>query len=184
MKLFDYSELIRVIDNVEIREQNEKDMALNELKKKYSDLKRNILASGILNDWNELKKLCSKAKVRLCVSHVGNSSIGCILNHKDGFSYCKEYSDNGTFSRCMSNGSSWSDYFGFIYDPKDGLRWNITHTSTYHGFNWFHTQEEEYETKINILETFINTYEIYRDFQLKKIKEKFQSRIEPEDILK
>ena len=74
MKLFDYSELIRVIDNVEVREKNEKYVAFMNLKDKYISLRDEMIESGIFDDWYRLKELCNKAGVRLCVSHQGSRS--------------------------------------------------------------------------------------------------------------
>ena len=184
MKLFNYDELVRVIGNVEDREERERNNDLINLKEKYKTLKRTLIESGILDDWSRLKQLCAKANVRLCVSHQGKLSMGCVINHPEDFKYCKEYKDNGTFRECMSSGSSWSDYFGFFYTTETGFNWNIVHTSSYHGFEWFKTEEDEYNTKIRLLETFKNTYENYRSFQLKKIEKKFENRIKTEDILK
>lgn len=186
MKLYDYSELIRVIDNIEIREEREKTMDLINLKERYKELERTIIKSGILDDWNRLKQLCSKADVRLCVSHQGSQSIGRIIGHKEDFKYCQEYRDEGIFSTCMSSGSHWSDYYGFIYTAEKELVWKITHTTKTHWFEGFAVEkiEEKYQTRIYLLETFKNTYEDYRNFQLKKIEEKFNSRIKLEDIIK
>ena len=185
MKLFDYSELIRVIDNVEIREEREKTMKLIDMAEKCRKLERELIESGILNDWNRFKQLCAKANVRLCVSHQGSNSMGCVINHPEKFQYCQEYKDNGTFVKCMSSGSYWSDYFGFIYKDEK-IVWQISHTTGKHSFEGFGTNdvEKEYLTKIYLLETFKNTYEDYRNFQLQKIKEKFGSRITTEDIIK
>ena len=184
MKLFDYSELIKVIENVKFREQKEKDMALTNLKERYKELEKTLINSGIFDDWNRLKELCSKANIRLCVSHQGSRSIGRVINHKEDFKYCQEYRDEGIFSKCMDSGSHWSDYYGFIYTAEKELVWKITHTTNTHGFDGFAVEkiEEKYQTRISLLETFKNTYEDYRDFQLKKIEEKFKSRIKPEDI--
>jgi hypothetical protein len=44
--------------------------------------------------------------------------------------------------------------------------------------------EEKYKTRICLLETFRDTYENYRRFLLKKIEDKFASRIKAEDIIK
>ena len=184
MKLFDYSELIKVIENVELREQKEKDMALTNLKERYKELEKTLINSGIFDDWNRLKELCSKANIRLCVSHQGSCSIGCVINHKEDFKYCQEYRDEGIFSKCMDSGSHWSDYYGFVYTTEKELVWKITHTTNTHCFEGFAVEkiEEKYQTRIQLLETFKNTYEDYRKFQLKKIEEKFKSRIKPEDI--
>lgn len=186
MKLFDYSELIRVIDNVEIREKKEKEMGIISLKEKYRKLERTMIESGIFDDWNRLKRLCSKAKIRLCASHQGSNSIGCIVNHKEDYKYCQEYRDDGIFSKCMDSGSHWSDYFGFTYSVERSVVWNITHNTKTHWFNGFGTEdtEKEYTTKIYLLETFKNTYEDYRDFQLRRIEEKFNTRIKAEDIIR
>lgn len=184
MKLFNYDELVRVIGNVEDREERERNQEIVNIKEQYINLKRDIINSGILDDWYRLKQLCSKADIRLCVSHQGSESMGRIIGHPEDFKYCQEYKDNGSFRKCMSSGSSWSDYFGFVYTTETGFNWNILHTSSYHGFEWFKTEEEEYKTKILLLETFKNTYEDYRDFQLKKIEKKFENRIKTEDIIK
>ena len=186
MKLFDYSELIRVIDNVEIREEKERDMEIVCLKERYKRLENSIVESGILDDWHRLKKLCVKAGVRLCVSHQCENSIGCVLGHTEDFKYCKEYNDNGTFKTTMSSGSGWEDTYGFCYDEFNGIVWKIWHTSDFQLFKGFEDGEEKkkYETRIKLLETFRDTYEDYRSFQLNKIENKFETRIKMEDIIR
>ena len=184
MKMFDYSELIRVIGNVEMREEREKMMEVQSLKEKYEELERSLVMSGIFDDWNRLKQLCDKAKVRLCVSHIGDGSIGCVLGVGD-FAYCNIYDDQGRIKKLMSSGSTWSDYYGFIYDLGSGIVWKTWNTSSFHIFDGFANNERrKYETKIEMLETFRDTYEHYRMFQLQKIEDKFGSRVKVEDILK
>lgn len=185
MKLFDYSELARVIDNVKVREEAESTMETLSLKEQCEALERYLIDTGILDDWIRLKRLCAKAGVRLCVSHIGMNSIGYALGLGNA-SYCREYADNGAFRKCMSNGSHWSDYYGFGYTEDSGIFWRTEHTtSTYH-FDGFREGDErsKYETRIYLLETFRDTYEDYRNFQLKKVEEKWQSRISTADILK
>jgi hypothetical protein len=184
MKLFDYSELIRVIDNVEIREEQERVMGILKLKERYKELERYLIESGILDDWNRLKQLCSKAKVRLCVSHIGEHSIGYVLGVGD-FTYCNIYDDDGSIKKRMSSGSSWRDDYGFIYRQDEGIIWKTWHTSNFHIFDGFGEDEKsKYETRIYMLETFRDTYEHYRMFQLQKIEDKFGTRVKVEDILK
>ena len=112
MKMFDYSELVRVIGNVEIREERERCEGVLKLKERYEELERSLIESGIFDDWNRLKQLCAKAKVRLCVSHQSEHSIGCVFGVGD-FKYCLEYDDKGRIQKLMSGGSHWSDYYGF-----------------------------------------------------------------------
>lgn len=185
MKMFDYSELIRVIDNVEVREERERMNGILALKERCKELERSLIESGILDDWKRLKALCSKAKVRLCVSHIGDNSIGCVLGVGD-FHYCNEYDDNGLIKVCMSSGSHWADYYGFDYEHDKGLVWKTYHLTSTIGFNGFKEGQDKkkYETRIYLLETFRDTYEHYRTFQLKKIEEKFENRIKTEDIIK
>lgn len=184
MKLYDYSELIRVIDNVEMREEREKIQGILTLKEKCNALERSLVESGMFDDWNRLKQLCRKAGVRLCVSHLAEHSIGYVLGVGD-FTYCNMYNDDGCIKKLMSSGSSWSDYYGFIYSAEEGILWRVWHTSRFHIFNGFEENEKsKYETRIHMLETFRDTYEHYREFQLKKIEEKFGVRIKAEDILK
>ena len=185
MKVFDYSELIRVIDNVEIREEREKAIGLLNLKDKYNELERSLIKSGILDDWNRLKRLCAKANVRLCVSHIGDNSIGYVLGVGD-FRYCNEYDDNGMIKKSMSGGSHWCDDYGFTYEADKGVIWKISHMTNTSHFNGFSMaqEKEKYETRIYLLERFRDTYENYRKFQLMKIEEKFANRIKVEDIIK
>ena len=185
MKLFDYSELIRVIDNVEMRENKERIMGILKLKERCKALESSLIESGILDDWNRLKRLCAKANVRLCVSHLADCSIGYVLGVGD-HTYCNVYDDQGRIKKLMSSGSSWGDYYGFIYDSDSGIVWKSFHTTTPFGFKGFKEsqEKEKYETRIYLLETFRDTYEHYREFQLQKIEDKFGSRVKVEDILK
>ena len=191
MKLFDYSELIRVIDNVEVREKNEKYVALINLKDKCINLEKEMINSGIFDDWYRLKELCYKAGIRLCVAQQGDSSMGVVIGHPDKHFYCKEYLDgppmynnsNGMYAICVDSGSYYSNYFGFNYTPNIGFSWRVFRSNA-NDFTIFKNKEEEYTAKIKLLKSFKATYEDYRDYQLKKVEEKFSNRIKTEDILK
>lgn len=185
MKMFDYSELIRVIDNVEIREEKERVDGILKLKEKYAELERTLVASGIFDDWNRLKQLCKKANVRLCVSHLGDNSIGYALGVGD-FRYCDIYADNGTIQECVSAGSYWSDYYGFVYESDRGVVWQVRSSAGHRHFNGFGEgqEPEKYLIRIRLLETFRDTYEHYREFQLKQIEKKFENRIKAADLIK
>lgn len=185
MKMFDYSELIRVIDNVEIREEKERVENVLRLKEKVVELERSLVQSGIFDDWNRLKQLCAKAKVRLCVSHQSEHSMGCVLGVGD-FAYGMEYRDDGRFMKLMHSGSSHSDYYGFTYQADKGIVWCVYHNTNFYWFDGFteSKMKEKYETQIYLLETFRDTYENYRKFQLMKIDDKFGARIKAEDIVK
>ena len=185
MKLFDYSELIRVIDNVEMREEKEAAMKVLSLKEKCVKLEHSLIESGIFDDWNRLKQLCAKAKVRLCVSHIGRDSMGVRLG-MDDYAYGQEYRDNGFFSKSMSSGSHWVDYYGFTYESSKGVVWATHHMTSSHVFYGFNDKQEEkkWSTRIYLLETFRDTYEFYRDIQLKHVEDKFGARVKVEDILK
>lgn len=178
MKMFDYSELIRVIDNVEIREEKERVMGILKLKERCEELETSLIESGILDDWNRLKELCARTKIRLCVSHLAEHSIGCVLGVGD-FRYCNEYQDDGIFAKSMDNGGR----YGFVYESDRGIVWRIQFSFSFGGFN-NNEDELKYKTKIYLLETFRDTYEHYRDFQLKKIEDKFAERIKAVDIIK
>lgn len=184
MKMFDYSELIRVIGNVEMREEKEAMMKVLSLKEKCMNLEHSLVESGIFDDWNRLKQLCTKAKVRLCVSNIGSNSMGIRLNMND-YGYGKEYRDNGMFSMLMSSGSSWGDYYGFVYEPDRGVVWKTHHMTSSLLFEGFNEKQEEkkWSTRIYLLETFRDTYEHYRNLQLKHIEDKFAMRIKATDII-
>ena len=179
MKMYDYSELIRVIDNVEIREEKEKAMELLSLKDRYNRLERNLVESGILDDWNRLKRLCAKADIRLCVAQLGNNSIGCVLGIRD-YLFCREYADNGLFLKDKGYNDG---FYGFEYKADKGIVWKFSNVDFFKGVGK-ELEKERYETRIYLLETFKNTYEIYRDFQLQKVEGKFANRIKVEDIIR
>ena len=183
MKMFDYSEMIRIIGNVEMREEREKLMAILSLKEKCEKLEQSLVKSGIFDDWNRLKQLCAKAKVRLCVSNIGDDSMGIRLG-LNSYEYCNEYRDNGTFSTLMSSGSGWSDYYGFTYDGIK-VTWTTHHTTSYRSFDGFNEKQEEkkWSTRMRLLETFRDTYESYRDYQLQRIEDKFATRIKAIDTI-
>ena len=168
-----------------MREEKEKVLEVLNLKEKSEKLECSLIESGILDDWNRLKQLCTKAGVRLCVSHLAEHSIGCVLGVGD-YTYCNIYDDQGRIKKLMSSGSTWGDYYGFVYNPNQGILWTSFHTTRPFGFKGFGENQEKakYETRIYLLETFRDTYEHYRDFQLNKIAEKFESRVKVEDILK
>ena len=185
MKMFDYSELIRVIGNVEMREEREKMMALLSLKEKCEKLEQSLVESGIFDDWNRLKQLCAKAKVRLCVSNQGSNSMGIRLGMND-YGYGHEYRDEGYFSKTMSSGSHWIDYYGFTYESGRGLVWTTHHMTSSRMFVGFKDGQEEkkWYTRIQLLETFRDTYEDYRNLQLQNIEDKFATRIKATDIIR
>lgn len=191
MEMFDYSELIRVIGNIEIREEKEKNENILGLKKKLLELENSLIESGILDDWNRLKTLCVKAGTRLVVSHNGSDSIGYTLGVGD-FHYCEEYCDDGSVRIRMKDTYGWEYYPGFYYDPCKGIVWKI-HRREYTKFSegisakhWSNKNDEkaEYEAKIALLETVRDTYGHYREFQLKQIEKKYANRIKTEDIIK
>ena len=184
MKMFDYSELIRVIDNVEMREEREKMMALLSLKEKCEKLEQSLIESGIFDDWNRLKQLCAKANVRLCVSNQGSNSMGIRLG-LDDYGYGHEYQDQGFFGTIMSSGSHWCDRYGLTYESDKGLIWTIHHTTSSYMFVGFKEGQEEkkWSTRMRLLETFRDTYEDYRNLQLQNIEDKFATRIKAIDIV-
>lgn len=191
MEMFDYSKLIRVIGNVEIREEKERDENILGLKEKIKELENTLVESGILDDWNRLKCLCAKAGTRLVVAGIGSDSIGYVFGIGD-FHYCEEYRDDGSVRIQMKDTYGWEYYPGFYYDPCKGIVWKI-HRREYTDFSegiskkhWNNKNDEklEYEAKISLLETVRDTYKHYRDFQLKQIEKKYANRIKAEDIIK
>lgn len=184
MKMFDYSELIRVIGNVEMREEREAMMKVLSLKEKCMNLERSLIESGIFDDWNRLKQLCAKARVRLCVSNQGSNSMGIRLGLND-YGYGHEYRDEGFFGAIMSSGSHWCDHYGFTYESGEGLIWKTRHMTSSYMFAGFKEGQDEkkWSTRIRLLETFRDTYENYRNLQLQNIEDKFATRIKATDII-
>ena len=176
--MFNYSELIRVIDNIEVREAKEKAMEIADLRDKYLELARSIVESGVLADWCRLKRLCAKAKVRLCVAQQGKDSMGIVLGMNDYY-YCKEYDDGGHFASELY----YDTDYGFRYDADEGIiTWMFLGSPK--RARGFRDDEHKLNFRIQLLETFMETYEDYRKFQLSRIDEKYGTRVKAEDIVK
>ena len=133
-------------------------------------------ASGVVR---ELKKICPD----VVIEGVGESNL-----EKEGVKLFRNHENMGKMGLTPK-----TIYQHLVlgldivkYNPERGLNWFISHSTNFHSFNGFGRDEigKEYQIKIDLLLTFKETYEEYRDYQLKKVEEKFSNRIKTEDILK
>ena len=102
---------------------------------------------------------------------------GALMNDFDYFR------DNGTFAKLMSSGSHWGDYFGFSYKDRE-FKWKIWHSTNTTLFNSFDSEDAEINVKINLIETFMKTYEEYRNIQLQRLYAKMGTTIEEIEKIK
>lgn len=174
MKMFDYTNLLNVIKEVDLETaklNNVKEMAL---KNKYLNMERKLFNSGILEDWNKLNKLVTD---RIFYSRWKNKKLNSIYEDSNKFI---EYMDN-VIAITMSSDSSWTDYLYIKINAsiKNGkIIWGVFHTTTDTHFEKFENEEEEYKTKIIVIETLIDTYEDYRDFVLEEVTEKINKNLD------
>lgn len=178
MKLYDYTNLLNVINEVNLENKKLKNLKEMTLKNKYYELEQKLFNSGILEDWKRLNRLVAD---RIFYSKWDNSYLDSIYKNTDKFF---EYRDN-MFTILVSSGSSWSDYL--CISPEHSLEnrkldWKITST-TKRWFSGFRNNEEEYKVKILMIETLINTYEDYRDYVLKSIVKRINEKIDNNNSL-
>lgn len=176
MEILNYTNLLKVIDNIEIREEKEDIERTLDMEKEYELLELKLKKSGLLDDWYGLKQVCRKVNVRLLP--YGSNLTSSMF----------KFADIGSYECCMSSGSHWSDYYGFTYTPENGITWKVWHTTNTHLWGGFGESREEqrskYRYRIAAIEKFMDSYEKYREFQLPKIEEALKDRVKPEDIIK
>lgn len=174
MKLYDYSSLLKVVNEIDLETsklKNTKEMAL---KNKYLELERQLLDSGLLEDWCRLSKLGYIDYY----NRWRNKKLDNIYNKSDEFI---EYDRDWRIKIMMSSGSHWSDYL--CIDPRSSVNqgkliWCVMHTTNYHGFERFNNVEKEYKTKILMIETLMETYEEYRDFMLQGLAKSIGAKLD------
>ena len=163
MMLYNYDNLldaVREIKTNKVIAENERTMnKMNKLLRLENTLK----SSGILDDWYDLKRTCRELDIRI-MPYGGwdESKFGPLMK------YYEYFQDDGTFSKCMSSGSHWADYFGFSYKDRE-FKWKCLHTTRTTFFNEFDDENTEIDTKIRLIELFMSRYEEYRLVQLQRI---------------
>lgn len=163
MKVYNYSNLLQVIRDINTNKTMAENDRITDKKNKLLKLEMELKTSGLLDDWYDLKKLCREANVRI-MPYGGwdEEKQEPLINNYQYFA------DNGMFMKCMSSGSHWSDYFGFSYKDKD-FKWKTCHTTSSVFFNGFNDEITELITKIKLIKLFMETYEEYRNIQLQRI---------------
>jgi len=163
MKMYDYSNLLQAVRETNTNKIIAENNRIADKKNTLSKLEMELKASGLLDDWCDLKRLCREANVRI-MPYGGwdEEKHGVLMNDS------RYFADNGMFMKCMSSGSHWSDYFGFSYKDME-LRWKICHTTASTFFNGFDNEIIELNTKIELIELFMERYEEYRNIQLQRI---------------
>ena len=163
MKIYDYRNLLKevmAIKTNKIIAENER--TINK-KEKLLKMENEIKASGMLDDWYDLKRICKEFDIRI-MPYGGwdENKFGPLMNDYEYFK------NNGTFSQCMSSGSDWCDMFGFSYKDRE-FKWKFWHTTNSVLFTEFQNEDVEIDTKIKLIELFMKRYEEYRDIQLQRI---------------
>lgn len=148
MKKYDYSGLLKSIGDMRTDREKAVNERLFSRKQQLLDLENKVVSSGMLEDWVGLKDVCRKAKV--CLNPAENNY--------------DNYKGNGVFGvYTISSYNYLSQDFGFIL--KDGnLVWKWENDK-----GRFESEEQEINIKIKVLNSFLDTYEEYRDFQLQRV---------------
>lgn len=173
MKLYDYTNLLNVIREVDLETSKLNNLKRTALKNKCLDLEHKLLNSGILEDWCRLSKLGH-------VDYYNRWRNAYLNNVYDDSNEFMEYDRDWKFKIMMSSGSHWSDYL--CLDPrcsvdKGKLVWTIMHSTNTTFFNGFRNEEHECKTKILVMETLMETYEDYRTHMLNGLEEAMNKKI-------
>ena len=164
MKRYDYSGLIKVIGEIKTNQTKAINEELLSQKQQLADLENEVMTSGMLEDWTELKRTCRQVGVRLFPYGGYNSVVNKNEENTSVLMNDSYFQDNGMFA--TSCGFHRYNY-GFIY--KDGSIvwqwWFIGKTVN----DSFCSEKEKIATKISILKKFLDTYEEYREIQLQRV---------------
>ena len=170
--LYNYDNLLNAVREIKTNKtiaENERTM---NKRNKLLRLENELKSSGLLDDWYDLKRTCRELDIRIMPFGGWNESKRGPL--MDDFQY---FEDNGTFSQCVSSGSHWRDMFGFSYKNRE-FRWKIWHITPSTVFREFENEDTEIDTKIKLIELFMDRYEEYRTVQLQRIYTKIGQTME------
>ena len=164
MKRYDYSGLIKVIGEIKTNQTKAINEELLSQKQRLADLENEVIASGMLEDWTELKRTCRQVGVRLYPYGGYNSVVNKNEENTSVLMNDSYFQDGGSFStRCGFHNNS----YGFIYkDGKPAWHWWSINSVVEESFS---SEKEEIATKISILQKFLDTYEEYREIQLQRV---------------
>lgn len=178
MMVYDYNILLKVIKEAKTNKIIAENERTANKKNKLIKLEQELELSGLLDDWDDLKRTCREMEIRI-MPYGGwdEAKQGTLMEDYEYFR------DNGMFSKCMSSGSHWRDMFGFSYIDKE-LEWATTHATHSILFNGFENEDVEIDTKIELIELFMKRYEEYRTIQLQRIYTKLGQTFEEIEKIK
>lgn len=164
MKRYDYSGLLKVIGEIKTNQTKAINEELLSKKQRLADLENEVITSGMLEDWGQLKTTCRQVGIRLFPYGGYNSVVNKNEENTSVLMKNSYFQDEGMFA--TSCGVHRYKY-GFIY--KDGSIvwqwWFIGKPIN----DSFCSEKEKIATKISILEKFLDTYEEYREIQLQRV---------------
>lgn len=164
MKRYDYSGLIKVIGEIKTNQTKAINEELLSQKQRLADLENEVITSGMLEDWVELKHTCRQVGIRLFPYGGYNSVVKANEKNTNVLMENSYFQDEGMFATPC--GVHRHDY-GFVYkDGKIVWQWWFVGRSVNDSFC---SEKEEISTKISILERFLDTYEEYREIQLQRV---------------
>lgn len=164
MKRYDYSGLIKVIGEIKTNQTKAINEELLSQKQRLADLENEVITSGMLEDWVELKRTCRQVGIRLFPYGGYNSVVKANEKNTNVLMENSYFQDEGMFATPC--GVHRHDY-GFVYkDGKIVWQWWFIGRSVNDSFC---SEKEEISTKISILERFLDTYEEYREIQLQRV---------------
>lgn len=167
MKKFDYSGLIKAIGEIKTNETKALNEELFSQKQHLADLENKVTISGILKDWSDLKNTCREVGIRLFPLGSYNSVVDANEEKLERLmSQVCYFEDDGGFSKkCGVHNFK----YGFTSKGEQiAWKWFIRGFSPITQLE-FGSEMAEVKTKIFLLQTFLDTYEEYREVQLQRV---------------
>lgn len=167
MKLYDYTSLLKIVDEIDLEKTKLLNIQEMQLKNKCADLEFKLLNSGILEDWVQLLDLAKKCDCGGGLSYWDNKYLN---DNYEKYGKRISYEGRGDISRT----ADWCGdvHYGLLVRKSVNsgkIEWGTIYNYSLGTWKGFDSPKREFETKIMIIEALFNTYEEYRNYNLTKL---------------
>lgn len=181
MQLHDYSNLLNVIDELDLEKVRLTNTIEANEKTELARLEKELLNSGMLKDWHDLVEVLTRAKVRGCP-------------YPNMLPGTAQFMDNYTFTYHVNSRSSGyrQDYHGI---KPNGISNTISYVTWSNGYG----SEEKVDifaayghdpvmrkvrVETTLIKDFMNAYPLYKEIKLKEVYAKIDKKRRDNEALK
>ena len=181
MKIYDYSALFTVIDDLDAEKAMLINQAETDEKNALIKLEQQLLNSGMLKDWKGLNEVLRKANVRGCPYP---EKLPCAARFEDSyrFEYCVNGGSSGyrTDYYCLTVKSTANEVRYYQYSTGYGSEKQIDIFATYGD----DPVMRKVRVKTRLIKEFMDNYPKYREIKLKQLYEAIGKKSEEVEKLK